>query len=63
MRRKIAQKRFVGSQLYRRFTMSTNLFPIVSGMLGPTVWGLNLRDSCLTILFFNLLCTHIPAYL
>ncbi|KAH9983458.1 hypothetical protein BJV77DRAFT_1043066 [Russula vinacea] len=27
-----------------------------SGTLGPVTFGLGLRDSCLVILFFNLLC-------
>jgi purine-cytosine permease-like protein len=33
------------------------------GTLGPVTFGLGLRDSCLVILFFNLLCTVPPAYL
>ena len=34
-----------------------------AGTLGPVVFGLGLRDSCLVILFFNLLCSALPAYL
>jgi purine-cytosine permease-like protein len=34
-----------------------------SGTLGPVTFGLGLRDSCLVILFFNLLCAVPPAYL
>ena len=34
-----------------------------SGTLGPVAFGLGLRDSCLVILFFNLLCAIPPAYL
>lgn len=34
-----------------------------SGSLGPVTFGLGLRDSCLVILFFNLLCAVAPAYL
>jgi purine-cytosine permease-like protein len=34
-----------------------------SGTLGPVAFGLGLRDSCLVILFFNLLCAVPPAYL
>ncbi len=40
--------------LFRRFA---------SGTLGPVTFGLGLRDSCLVILFFNLLCAIPPAYL
>jgi len=39
---------------FRRFT---------TGTLGPVTFGLGLRDSCLVILFFNLLCAVPPAYL
>jgi hypothetical protein len=34
-----------------------------SGTLGPVTFGLGLRDSCLIILFFNLICAIPPAYL
>ena len=34
-----------------------------AGSLGPAVFGLGLRDSCLVILFFNLLASLLPAYL
>ena len=34
-----------------------------TGTLGPVVFGLGLRDSCLVILFFNLICAIPPAYL
>lgn len=34
-----------------------------AGTLGPVVFGLGLRDSCLVILFFNLLASALPAYL
>jgi hypothetical protein len=34
-----------------------------AGTLGPAVFGLSLRDSCLVILFFNLLASALPAYL
>jgi len=33
-----------------------------SGTLGPVAFGLSLRDSCLVILFFNLLFAIFPAY-
>ncbi|KAI0000618.1 purine-cytosine permease [Russula compacta] len=39
--------------LFRRFS---------AGTLGPVAYGLGLRDSCLVILFFNLLCAVPPAY-
>ncbi|KAJ5930181.1 hypothetical protein N7466_005674 [Penicillium verhagenii] len=45
------------------FTMSTNLLPIVTGMVGTLSYGLSLRDSSLVILFFSLLCTIPPAFL
>jgi purine-cytosine permease-like protein len=34
-----------------------------AGTLGPVVFGLGLRDTCLTILFFNLICCAFPAYM
>ncbi|KAH8646822.1 permease for cytosine/purines, uracil, thiamine, allantoin-domain-containing protein [Xylariales sp. PMI_506] len=44
------------------FTMSTNLLPIITGMLGTLSFGLSLRDCSLVILFFSILCTIPPAY-
>ena len=39
-------------------------FPrFASGTLGPAMFGLSLRDSCLVILFLNLICAVPPAYL
>ncbi|KAH8097070.1 NCS cytosine-purine permease [Cristinia sonorae] len=40
-----------------------NILSFSAGTLGPVVFGLGLRDSCLSILFFNLLCSIPPAYL
>ncbi|EPQ53521.1 NCS cytosine-purine permease [Gloeophyllum trabeum ATCC 11539] len=40
-----------------------NILSFSAGTLGPAVYGLSLRDSCLVILFFNLLCAALPAYL
>lgn len=40
-----------------------NILSFSAGTLGPVVYGLSLRDSCLVILFFNLLCSALPAYL
>ena len=34
-----------------------------AGTVGPVVFGLSLRDSCLVIFFFNVLCCTPPAYL
>lgn len=34
-----------------------------TGTLGPVAFGLGLRDSCLVILFFNLISAIPPAYL
>ncbi|KAF8190345.1 permease for cytosine/purines, uracil, thiamine, allantoin-domain-containing protein [Mycena galopus ATCC 62051] len=42
---------------------SLNLLPFSTGSLGPIAYGLGLRDSCLIILFFNLLCCIPAAYL
>ncbi|KAK4251037.1 permease for cytosine/purines, uracil, thiamine, allantoin-domain-containing protein [Corynascus novoguineensis] len=44
------------------WSMNTNILGITFGMLAP-VYGLNLRDSSLVILFFTLLTTLLPAYL
>ncbi|KAK4239680.1 permease for cytosine/purines, uracil, thiamine, allantoin-domain-containing protein [Achaetomium macrosporum] len=44
------------------WSMNTNILGITFGMLAP-VYGLNLRDSALVILFFTLLTTTLPAYL
>ncbi|KAJ7359172.1 permease for cytosine/purines, uracil, thiamine, allantoin-domain-containing protein, partial [Mycena albidolilacea] len=45
------------------FSASFNLLPFSTGSLGPIAYGLGLRDSCLIILFFNLLGCLPPAYL
>ncbi|KAH9918753.1 NCS cytosine-purine permease [Epithele typhae] len=39
-----------------------NILSFSAGTLGPVIFGLGLRDSCLVILFFNLLCSALPAY-
>ncbi|KAG6872097.1 hypothetical protein C0995_013021 [Termitomyces sp. Mi166 len=44
------------------FSMNVNILSFSAGTLGPVVFGLGLRDTCLTILFFNLLCCIPPAY-
>ncbi|KAG6849892.1 hypothetical protein H0H93_003906 [Arthromyces matolae] len=44
------------------FSMNFNILSFSAGTLGPVVFGLGLRDTCLTILFFNLLCCIPPAY-
>ncbi|KAF8991744.1 cytosine-purine permease, partial [Cyathus striatus] len=44
------------------FTSNVNILSFSSGTLGPVVYGLGVRDSCLTILFFNLLCCIPGAY-
>ncbi|KAI0289622.1 cytosine-purine permease [Russula brevipes] len=41
---------------------NTNILSFSCGTLGPVAFGLGLRDSCLIILFFNLLCAVPPAY-
>ncbi|KAF8480312.1 NCS cytosine-purine permease, partial [Russula ochroleuca] len=45
------------------FSANTNILSFATGTLGPVTFGLGLRDSCLVILFFNLLCAVPPAYL
>ncbi|PSR97591.1 hypothetical protein PHLCEN_2v4298 [Hermanssonia centrifuga] len=40
-----------------------NILSFSAGTLGPVVFGLGLRDTCLVILFFNLVCSALPAYL
>ncbi|KAI0252914.1 NCS cytosine-purine permease, partial [Lactifluus subvellereus] len=41
---------------------NTNILSFSTGTLGPVVFELGLRDSCLVILFLNLLCAIPPAY-
>ncbi|KAG9311781.1 cytosine-purine permease [Chiua virens] len=45
------------------FSMNFNILSFSTGALGPVVFGLGLRDSCLVILFFNLVANLLPAYL
>ncbi|KAM5429702.1 hypothetical protein McanCB56680_004093 [Microsporum canis] len=45
------------------FTISCNLLPVITGMVGTLSLKLSLRDASLVIIFFNLLCTIPPAYL
>ncbi|KAF9482731.1 NCS cytosine-purine permease [Pholiota conissans] len=45
------------------FSMNFNILSFSAGTLGPVIFGLGLRDTCLTILFFNLLCCAFPAYI
>jgi len=40
-----------------------NILSFSAGTLGPIAYGLGLRDTCLVILFFNLLTNIPPAYL
>ncbi|TFK28475.1 hypothetical protein FA15DRAFT_700929 [Coprinopsis marcescibilis] len=55
------------TQLYKVFfiwfSWNINILTFSAGTLGPVVFGLGLRDTCLTILFFNLLCCLPAAYL
>ncbi|KAG1732719.1 permease for cytosine/purines, uracil, thiamine, allantoin-domain-containing protein [Suillus lakei] len=43
------------------FSMNFNILSFSSGTLGPIVFGLGLRDSCLVILFFNILACALPC--
>lgn len=45
------------------FSMNFNILSFSAGTLGPTVFELGLRDSCLVILFFNIICAALPSYL
>ncbi|PGH03888.1 hypothetical protein AJ79_07246 [Helicocarpus griseus UAMH5409] len=45
------------------FTVSCNVLPVITGMMGTLSFGLSLRDASLVIIFFNMLCTVPPAYL
>ncbi|KAG5642599.1 hypothetical protein DXG03_002497 [Asterophora parasitica] len=42
---------------------NTNILSFSAGTLGPVVFGLGLRDTCLVVVFFNMLCCLLPAYL
>ncbi|KAF8621764.1 hypothetical protein AX15_007503 [Amanita polypyramis BW_CC] len=44
------------------FSTNLNVLSFSAGTLGPVTFGLGLRDTCLCILFFNLLCYALPAY-
>ncbi|KAI5117826.1 hypothetical protein M0805_003304 [Coniferiporia weirii] len=45
------------------FAANFNILSVSTGTTGPMVYGLSLRDSCLLILFMNILCCAPPAYL
>ncbi|KZT63359.1 hypothetical protein DAEQUDRAFT_733926 [Daedalea quercina L-15889] len=45
------------------FSANFNILSFSAGTLGPITYGLGLRDTCLVILFFNLLTNIPPAYL
>ncbi|KAG1801269.1 permease for cytosine/purines, uracil, thiamine, allantoin-domain-containing protein [Suillus variegatus] len=45
------------------FSMNFNILSFSAGTIGPIAFGLGLRDSCLIILFFNILACALPAYL
>ncbi|KYK62134.1 purine-cytosine permease FCY22 [Drechmeria coniospora] len=45
------------------FSINSNILGIFFGMLGPTIYGLSLRDSALVIVFFGLVTTIPPGYL
>ncbi|KAF5363078.1 hypothetical protein D9758_012604 [Tetrapyrgos nigripes] len=44
------------------FSTNFNILSFSAGTLGPVAFGLSTRDSCLVILFFNMLCCIPPAY-
>ncbi|TDL19554.1 cytosine-purine permease [Rickenella mellea] len=45
------------------FSANFNILSFSAGTTGPLIFGLGLRDTCLVVLFFNLLCCIPPAYL
>ncbi|KAH6900976.1 purine-cytosine permease [Coprinopsis sp. MPI-PUGE-AT-0042] len=45
------------------FAWNLNILTFSAGTLGPVIFGLGLRDTCLTILFFNIVCCAFPAYI
>ncbi|KAI9063521.1 cytosine-purine permease [Trametes sanguinea] len=63
----VSVKERVDTQYFKIFflwlSFNFNILSFSAGTLGPVVFGLGLRDSCLVILFFNLLCSALPAYL
>ena len=54
---------FVSSHLRIGNLTSDPSLRFSAGTLGPAVFGLGLRDSCLVILFFNIICAALPSYL
>ncbi|THH32563.1 hypothetical protein EUX98_g1617 [Antrodiella citrinella] len=63
----VAEHERTDTQFYKIFfiflSANFNILSFSAGTLGPVTFGLGLRDSCLVILFFNLLCSIPPAYL
>jgi len=45
------------------FSANISIVTFATGTLGPTTFGLNLWESCLTIVFINLIFATTPAYL
>ncbi|KAG1867285.1 permease for cytosine/purines, uracil, thiamine, allantoin-domain-containing protein [Suillus subalutaceus] len=62
----VPEEERVDTQYYKIFfvwfSMNFNILSFSTGTLGPIAFGLGLRDSCLTILFFNILACALPAY-
>ncbi|KAF9448584.1 NCS cytosine-purine permease [Macrolepiota fuliginosa MF-IS2] len=44
------------------FSANCNILSFSAGTLGPTIFGLGVRDSCLTIVLFNLIFCAMPSY-
>ncbi|EJF63789.1 NCS cytosine-purine permease [Dichomitus squalens LYAD-421 SS1] len=63
----VAERERIDTQYSKIFfiwlSANFNILSFSAGTLGPVIFGLGLRDSCLVILFFNLLCSALPAYL
>ncbi|KAG1811875.1 NCS cytosine-purine permease [Suillus subaureus] len=63
----VPEEERVDTQYYKIFfvwfSMNFNILSFSTGTLGPISFGLGLRDSCLVILFFNILACALPAYL
>ena len=59
----VVRPAFSQLKLSRQTPLSPSDRRFSAGSLGPAAFGLGLRDSCLVILFFNLLCAIAPSYL
>ncbi|KAK7031300.1 hypothetical protein VNI00_013555 [Paramarasmius palmivorus] len=63
----VPENKRVDSQYYKIFfiwfTCNFNILSFSAGTLGPVVFGLGVKESCLVIWLFTMLCAVPPAYL